>query len=124
MEMKQKLLTSGYIPSSSFAMGVLRRNLAGINAVANTSDDTLYSASEKNRAKLYKLTVDGFMAAANEGNPLFAIVVTVQLISQVASNEIKEVKILPYPLKQPSVVHQTSIVACLDVLEEEVGIKK
>eukprot|EP00957_Ditylum_brightwellii_P081886 6228517-Ditylum_brightwellii.AAC.1 len=53
----------------------------GIDAVANTSDDTLYSASEKNNAKLYKPTVDDFMAAANEGNTLFAIAVTVQLIS-------------------------------------------
>eukprot|EP00957_Ditylum_brightwellii_P008397 635935-Ditylum_brightwellii.AAC.1 len=96
---------------------------AGIEAVANTSDNALYSASEKSRAKLYEPTVNDFMTAAREGNPLFAIVVTAQLIAQAAPNDIKDDKVLPIPPKTPA-VHQTSIVSRLDLLEEATGIKK
>jgi len=91
---------------------------AGIDAVADTSDEALYSAAKKSRAKLYEPTVDDFVAAANEGNPLFAIVVTAQLISQAAPNENEEVKVPPIPPKQ------TSTASLLDVLEEAVGIEK
>eukprot|EP00957_Ditylum_brightwellii_P153663 11694064-Ditylum_brightwellii.AAC.1 len=79
---------------------------------------------ESSRAKLYEPTVDDFISAANEGNPLFAIVVTAQLISQALLNEMEEDKVRPIPPKQPSVVHQTLIVSCLDVLDEEVRIEK
>jgi len=89
----------------------------GIDAVANK---TLYKASEKSRAKLYEPTVDDFVAAANEGNPLFAIVVTAQLITHAAPDMIEEEKVLPTP---PSPL-QTSTVSLLDALEEAVGIEK
>eukprot|EP00957_Ditylum_brightwellii_P045280 3432567-Ditylum_brightwellii.AAC.1 len=91
---------------------------AGIDAVADTSDKALYSAAKKSRAKLYGPTVNDFMTASNEGNSLFAIVVTAQLIAQAAPST-------PHPSKtsyQELGIKKGSSTArkCVEVLEIEV----
>jgi len=92
----------------------------GIDYVANSADNSLYTASKRSRTKLH----NDFMAAADEGNLLFPIVVAAQLIAQAETGQLiaqAETGAGEIPVIPPQ---QSSIVSRLDVLEEVAGIKK
>jgi hypothetical protein len=100
---------------------------AGIDAVANKAEDEVYKAANKGYAKLRVPSVDEFLAAAQKDNPLFAIVVTAQFISQEYDDTVQDTpQAKPSAATAPATEGTAAVSTSsrLDALEEAVGIEK